>query len=191
MRASVTFTVGDDLFLFWLESLLPDCIYTEVSFLMFTILSSLTIFKPMPSLLRLLPKEVDSFQRTSVFLDAHPQQDVSTTSIEPWRAVTKTAQENVEGLQRGLKWLHVLVRSGIDVPAPTFGQICDYALNYDTPFEDIHFFIETIFTSLWLRSLGRQSLQRIIARLWSKHASTVWDNLKSAAQLETTCVFHS
>ncbi|KAJ8700118.1 hypothetical protein PTI98_003174 [Pleurotus ostreatus] len=173
MRASVTFTVGDDLFLFWLESLLPDCVYTE----------------PMPSLLRLLPKEVDSFQRTSVFLDAHPQQDASTTSIEPWRVVTKTAQENVEGLQRGLKWLHVLVRSGIDIPAPTFEQICDYALNYGTPFEDIHFFIETIFTSLWLRSLGRQSLQRTIARLWSKHASTVWDNLKSATQLETTMRF--
>ncbi len=139
----------------------------------------------MPSLLRLLPKEDDSFQWTSVFLDVHSQQDVSTPSIEPWRAVVKTAQENVEGLQRGLKWLHVLVRSGVDVPALTFGQICSYALDYDTPFEDIHFFIETIFTSLWLRSLGRQSLQRIVARLWSKCSSTVWDNLKSAAQLET------
>lgn len=139
----------------------------------------------MPSLLRLLPKEVDSFQRTSVFLDTHSQQDISTASIEPWRAVTKTAQENVEGLQRGLKWLHVLVCSGIDVPVPTFGQICGYALDYDTPFEDIHFFIETIFTSIWLRSLGRQSLQRVVARLWSKCASTVWANLKSPAQLET------
>ncbi|KAF4576589.1 hypothetical protein EYR36_004567 [Pleurotus pulmonarius] len=169
MRASATFTVGDGLFSLWLESLLPDCVYSE----------------PMPSLLRLLPKEVDSFQRTSVFLDVHSQQDVSTPSIEPWRAVVKTAQENVEGLQRGLKWLHVLVRSGVDVPALTFGQICGYALDYDTPFEDIHFFIETIFTSLWLRSLGRQSLQRIVARLWSKCSSTVWDNLRSAAQLET------
>lgn len=31
MRALATFTVTDGLFLLWLESLLPDCAYSEVS----------------------------------------------------------------------------------------------------------------------------------------------------------------
>ncbi|KAI5122947.1 hypothetical protein M0805_006828 [Coniferiporia weirii] len=162
-QSSVVFSVEDDLLLKWLD-------------IMPVIPSS---HKPLYTLPRLLNREAEGSARWTVAFDATVTsfEHVSAPLLDPWRIVNGVASRSYEGFRKSLSWLRMFALSGVDIPTPTFLQVFALARDLGGSFEDHAVLADAVFMSIWVRSLGRQELHKVITDLHDKHASFVLEQL--------------
>lgn len=136
----------------------------------------------MPSLYRLFPREAESSQRYSNATEAVPD-GTRPMSIDPWRVTVNTASGSREGFSRCLQWLCVFARSGVDVPVSTYAQFSSLAGKFEISVDEALLLVNAMFASSWLKSTGRDQLQRIFATLHSRLAPSVLNSFKTKSNM--------
>ncbi|KAI0780831.1 hypothetical protein BD413DRAFT_500442 [Trametes elegans] len=152
-QASVVFATFDDLFQKWLSRA-----------------SSLDVDQqiPLASLSRLFNKEVDSTsQRFSTVADPRltMTDNSSLLSINPLRVIIDIATKSKQGYDRTLHWLCLFVRSGVEISVPTFIQLVKLGNRFGIALEESSLLIKAAFWSCWLKSMGRQDMQEVVAAI--------------------------
>jgi hypothetical protein len=87
----------------------------------------------------------------------------------------RVASTDLKGLRKVLNWLRIFAASGVEIPVATFMQVSNGARDLDASFDDDAQLCETILLSVWMKSLGRQELQKVITDIHWRNASTVLD----------------
>ncbi|EJD06034.1 uncharacterized protein FOMMEDRAFT_119510 [Fomitiporia mediterranea MF3/22] len=163
-QTTIAFSVIDDLFLKWL-TVFP---------------STLPSYKPLPTLPRLFNRDVEGTARWTSAFDATVTsfEHVNAPLLEPWRVVTDVAARDYDGLKKGLDWLCIFASSGVDIPVNTFLQISALARDLNAPFDDHMKLAEAVFMSIWIKSLGRLDLQRLISDLHDRFVNYILARLE-------------
>lgn len=99
--------------------------------------------------------------------------------LDPWRVVIDVAAQDRDGLKKGLDWLRIFACSGVDIPINTFLQISALARDLDATFEDHVKLGETAFMAIWIKSLGRQDLHKLISDLHDRYANYILVQLEA------------
>ena len=150
-----------------------------------------TSLKPMPYLLRLFNREnIESSSRFSSMVDASfgPADAVGTAVADSWRMIMQVASSGKEGWSRSLKWLCLFARSGVDIPVATYKVFSSLASKHSVTMEESALIVEAIFTSTWLKSLGRQELQSILSGLHARLYSEILQCITSGVQFDVAQV---
>ena len=95
-----------------------------------------------------------------------------------WKMVLQSATEQRENLKIAISLFHLFACSGEDIPTKHVYTLCNIANSLDIEFDDDYELLKAIFMIVWMRSIGKQELQSIIASLLSKHISRTADALK-------------
>lgn len=101
-------------------------------------------------------------------------------STDPWRIILHAAKADEEGLQRGLRWLCILARSGVEIPVATFREFSSLTQRFNSSWQQSSLLVEALFCATWLRSLGRQELQAIVSSLHHRVSVQVLSSMGTA-----------
>lgn len=115
-------------------------------------------------ILKLFPRVSD--HRTTIMVISMTGESLDRSAgleTNPWKVITETAQESRSSLEKALCWLSLLSRSGIEVPLDIYKQFTSVLIATGSPLRESCSFIKAMLASLWLRSLGRQRLQPLLA----------------------------
>ncbi|KAI0079929.1 hypothetical protein K474DRAFT_1638767 [Panus rudis PR-1116 ss-1] len=168
-QASVVFSVFNDLFQQWLERICVMEGYEE----------------PSLSLPRLFNRELESSQRYSTMMGSRlsaPQFNV-LNDANPLRDLIETAKSSKKSFERSLHWLCLFASSGVDIPVPVFVQFAGWAKQYNADLNDCQMIITAALWSSWLKSLGRQELQAVVATLHMHLMDQLLDGLRAQLRL--------
>lgn len=117
-------------------------------------------------------------------------QDLSALAdINPLRDLVDTAKVNEDGFSKGLHWLCLFVASGIEVPISLFKDYASLASQFKADLETCSMLVRAILWSCWLRSIGRQDLQAVIAAVHGYLSTDIVSNLRQRYGLREMCVF--
>ena len=111
-------------------------------------------------------------------------EQVGATFLDPWRAVINVASENYEGLKKSLGWITLFASSGVDIPVNTFLQLSAMLRDFKASFEDHLSLAKAALAATWLKSMGRQDLQRMIADFHDRNASYIIDHATTTGDFE-------
>lgn len=92
---------------------------------------------------------------------------------DAWRLVMKVASADKEGWCRSLQWLCVFARSGVDIPVSTYLAFSSLAVKFEATLLECELLVEAALSSSWLKSMGRQQLQKMFSALHSHLAPEV------------------
>ena len=141
------------------------------------------MLQPIPVLPRLFNRESESTNRSSIVADNWiTQEHILETYLDPWRVLVNTASANLSGLQKGLKWLYLFVKSGVNVPTTVFFQFAALGRDLGSGFDDYCILIETIFFSIWMKSSGRLELQSVLSEILNRNIELILDKLSDATE---------
>ncbi|KAF8654221.1 hypothetical protein AX16_003745 [Volvariella volvacea WC 439] len=171
-QTSVTFSMFDELFVQWLDSVSSYDLADET----------------IPSLTRLFPRDGEAHLRASALPDISGSQPdtLNHTFVDPWRVVMASANKSREGLSRSLRWLRVFAGSGVEIPDSTLLRFANLVVRFNSPLEDASALVRAALSSLWLKSLGRQGLQRFFSILHSYLAGYSLESLRDTKRDITT-----
>lgn len=137
----------------------------------------------MPSLGRLLSQESDNSGRHSSLNEMTlPTDGVGLAALDCWRVVMNNASTSKQDWTRTLEWLCVLARSGVDIPVKTFLQFSSLAIKYDASALECYLLSDAALSATWLKSNGRQTLQKMFSDLHSKLGPSLIDLLQDPIQ---------
>ncbi|KAH9856975.1 hypothetical protein C2E23DRAFT_892456 [Lenzites betulinus] len=176
-QASVVFTTFDDLFQKWLARA-----------------SSLEIDEqiPLASLSRLFSRELDSAtQRFSTVADPRltMTDNSSLLNVNPLRVIIDIATKSKDGFDSTLHWLCLFVRSGVEISVPTFTQLVMLGRKFGTSLEESSLIVKAALWSCWLKSMGRQDMQGVIAAIHEGIAPQLVSYLKSREKVDGVLQF--
>lgn len=83
----------------------------------------------------------------------------------PLKVIIDIAQRSFEGYDMTLHWLCLFVRSGIEISVPTFRQLEELGNKFGVSLEVCSLQVKAALWSCWLKSMGRQDLQKVIANI--------------------------
>lgn len=133
--------------------------------------------KSYPALTRLFNREPEASSRFSIIADTNTVGSdggmAGFASADPWRIISYAAKADEEGLQRGLRWLCILARSGVEIPVSAFKEFSSLTQRFKSSWKQTSVLVEALFCATWLRSSGRQELQAIVSSLHSRLAAQV------------------
>ncbi|TFK89146.1 hypothetical protein K466DRAFT_545801 [Polyporus arcularius HHB13444] len=153
-QVSVLFTAFDDLFQKWLDRA-----------------SSLNVDEQIPfaSLSRLFNRELDTGGSARFSAIAEPRLTMSDNSsllaVNPLKVITDIATKSHEGYDNTLHWLCLFVRSGVEISIPTFMHLVELGNRFGVSLEVCSLLIKATLWSCWLKSMGRQDLQSVVAAI--------------------------
>ncbi|KAJ3516626.1 hypothetical protein NLJ89_g1005 [Agrocybe chaxingu] len=140
--------------------------------------------KAMPALHRLFVSDFEpSNQRTNHSGDLLPGSPERPPELpDPLGAMGRLASESDIGLSQGLNFLSMAATSGVVISSTSFNQflalIAPENLNC---LGHAGLFIKAVVLSLWMRSLGRQDFQELVAALHSQLSSQISRSLLSGS----------
>lgn len=132
--------------------------------------------------IRLFNKEAEAAGRGSVTLENYTftSTDVGGLApVDPWKIVFQAASEGGGSLTAGLRWFCMFARSGVEIPVSRFEQMLGLVQQSDPSWEDSTLLIEALFCATWLRSLGRQELQKTVSNIHVSVHSQVLEDFKT------------
>lgn len=137
------------------------------------------------SLPKLFNKEVEASQRYSTMVDPRmTMQDLSSLGdINPLRDLLDTAKADRDGFSKGLHWLCLFVSSGVEPPISLFREYATLARQFQADIETCLMLVRATLWSCWLRSVGRQELQAVIATVHSNVGPAILTNLRQKQDL--------
>lgn len=138
----------------------------------------------MPSLERLINRDLDGGSRTTQYGDAllNIIDQPGTPMVDPWRIIGKVASSDLKGLRKALNWLCIFAASGVEIPLTTFTHVSNFSRDFDATFEDDVRLCEAILFSTWMKSVGRQDLQKLLVDIHWRNASTVMDGFGNISE---------
>ena len=93
----------------------------------------------------------------------------SPVFMDPLRVISNLARQSGPGVSSILAILPVIIKSGVNIPSAFYKNILDFIVPSSPEFlGNAKAFARCVTLSLWLRSLGRQDLQALIASLHMK-----------------------
>ncbi|KIY72162.1 hypothetical protein CYLTODRAFT_367962 [Cylindrobasidium torrendii FP15055 ss-10] len=153
---SATFVVLDDMFNRWLDSVAMVPAFVG----------------PVPSLLRLFPRDTDgSYRASTMDLNQGPGADIN--AIDPWRKVITSATESKDGLVRSLHWLLVFARSGVEISLPTWNHFVSAMNKIGLNIQETLWFVRAVVAAVWIRPTSRVEMQKVLASLHTRHIEQV------------------
>ncbi|KAJ7774577.1 hypothetical protein DFH07DRAFT_865871 [Mycena maculata] len=172
--SGVAFSGFDTLFLKWLEYISVMDMYMQ----------------PMPSLLRLFPREADPSQRFSSAVDPPTTAEgVAGTSVDPWRVVTEVGFQSQDGFSRSLQWLCAFARSGVDVPVSIYERYSFLAKGFEASLSDSTLLVDALLASTWLKPTARNQMQDILASLHARLLPHILELLAAGVNLPSILTF--
>jgi hypothetical protein len=95
-----------------------------------------------------------------------------------WSAIMNNIHGSQLGLEKGLRWLGLLSRSGVDIPLSVYSQFIEELKSSRNPLDGICLLFKAVLASLWLRSLGRQRYQPLFANYHLSSVPEIHDALQ-------------
>ena len=89
----------------------------------------------------------------------------SLMTVNPLKVIVDIATKSNEGYDNTLHWLCLFVRSGIEVSVPTFMELVGLGNRFGISLEVCSILIKAALWSCWLKSMGRQDLQTVVANI--------------------------
>ena len=89
----------------------------------------------------------------------------SIMTINPLKVIVDIATKSNEGYDNTLQWLCLFVRSGIEISVPTYMELVNLGNRFGISLEVCSRLIKSALWSCWLKSMGRQDLQTVIAAI--------------------------
>ncbi len=89
----------------------------------------------------------------------------SLLTINPLKVIIDIATKSNEGYDSTLHWLCLFVRSGVEISVQTFMQLVALGNKFGVSLEVCSLLIKAILWSCWLKSMGRQDLQTVVAAI--------------------------
>ena len=86
-------------------------------------------------------------------------------AVNPLKVIIDIAQKSFEGYDMTLHWLCLFVRSGVEISVPTFMQLVNLGNKFGVSLEVCLLLVKAALWSCWLKSMGRQDLQTVIAAI--------------------------
>ncbi|KAF9815310.1 hypothetical protein IEO21_04673 [Rhodonia placenta] len=174
-QVAVLFTSFEDLFKRWLE-------YAQ----------DLSVERqPLSAMSRLFNREGETNQRSTVIMDNRMTMTEASgiATANALNILIDTAKGGVEGFRQMSHWLCLFVRSGVDISVQTFGQVMGLARRFNATLEECLLLIKAITWSAWMRSVGRQELQTVVASFHHNLVAIIVDNLQQKRDLELISTF--
>ena len=137
--------------------------------------------QPVSTLTRLLGRDAGqggrgSTARTTTVLSVADSNIPSAT--DPWSIIMRAALSGRQSFQQALQWLAMMSSSGVDIPVAIFQQFAALAGRFDLDIMETLPLVSATFSSIWLRSLGRQDLHTVIGALHLRLADKVVEGLR-------------
>lgn len=110
--------------------------------------------------------------------------------VDPWKVITDGAAEGPLGMQRTLRWLELLARSGVSIPISTYKQMAAYLRDSNASFEMHQCLIKCFTATCWLKSHGAQDLLGLIATMNERLAGWILSNYDDDHNRERMCVLY-
>lgn len=174
-QASITFSIFDELFVLWLESVSSYRIYEE----------------PILALSRIFTREVEASYRLTFGSDpitAHAENAVNIT-FDPWRAVIRVASANKDGLSRSLQWLSVLACSGVEIPVTIFMRFSVLATEYSASLADSLLLVKSVMSATWQKCTGRSEFQELFSEHHARLAPQIIQCLERGNEVQESISF--
>lgn len=129
----------------------------------------------MPSLPRTFSHDAETSHHSGANPDLMETQveSLGSTMIDAWRPVIRISSKSKEGLSRGLQWLCLLARSGVEVPITVFTRFSTLVIEHNSSLTDSLLLVKAVMFSTWLKSVGRQELQVVFSQLHTRLAPTI------------------
>ncbi|KAF8964709.1 hypothetical protein BDZ97DRAFT_1815206 [Flammula alnicola] len=158
-HCSVIFSVFDALFLRWMDFAFESDVLENA----------------IPSLHRLFSRENETMHQAINASDTpHP------AFVDPLRAISNLASQSEVGLSRSLSYLSMVIKSGVHIPFSTFKHFLTLTIaDKRNSLDNANMLVRAIVLSLWLRSMGRQDLQGLVASIHSHLSSHISQSLVS------------
>jgi undecaprenyl pyrophosphate phosphatase UppP len=104
--------------------------------------------------------------------------------MDPFRVILNLAQQSGRGLHQTLAILPVIIKSGVTISSSFFNEIQNliHPTNFDF-LQQSKTFLRSLTLCLWVRSLGRQDLQLIIASIHARLSTHISNCLKNRQNL--------
>lgn len=146
-------------------------------------------YQSIPAVQRLLNKDGDSAARFSTYVDATLTSfdDNGIKLADPWDTVRRFTKRP-DGLTSGLMWLRLFARSGVDIDTSTITEYNNLMLGRRPTLAQGSILMEAILISTWMKSMGRQELQPIIAQMMTSFQPAVQTSLQSSSNMTLACV---
>ncbi|KXN89237.1 Protein kinase C delta type [Leucoagaricus sp. SymC.cos] len=166
-QAHVLFSVSDSIYLQWLELAHSKGMLEKVRAEPFVSSKPTqhTQDVSLNTLSKLFPRESDYRTTTSMIMSTSGEYLDRSVGLEtdPWQIIVTASQASQHNVDRGLSWLNLLSRSGIEVPLDIYRHFITALGTIGNPLPAADLFVKSILASLWLRSLGRHRYQGLLA----------------------------
>ena len=104
-------------------------------------------------------------------------------TINPLKVIIEIAQKSYDGYDMTLHWLCLFVRSGVEISVPTFMQLVELGNQFGVSLEVCTLLIKAALWSCWLKSMGRQELQTVVAAIHTGIGPTLVSYLQARHQV--------
>ncbi|KAF8522278.1 hypothetical protein BU17DRAFT_44873 [Hysterangium stoloniferum] len=130
------------------------------------ILSSKTLQGPLmvKSLHRLFNGDT-VYRRTTSMNDLSHAISEQRSKADAWKVFTDVSAQNLDGLERGLLWLRVMVYSGVDIPASVLTQLFKSAMQYKASITTVVSLLSSTMVSAWLKTTHGGSLGKDVIEI--------------------------
>ncbi|KAF9533011.1 hypothetical protein CPB83DRAFT_806739 [Crepidotus variabilis] len=139
--------------------------------------------KPSASIYKLFSNETEGSQRGTAYAEVTPGQldKQNLLFMDSFRVILTHAKQSPEGLETCLAILPLVVKSGIIISTTFFKDVLDLIDAAHLSFlSHVEMLLKAITFTLWLRSIGRQDLQVVIASLHAKFSPHFADALTTS-----------
>jgi hypothetical protein len=89
-------------------------------------------------------------------------------TVNPWKVINDLAASGRVGLERTLRWLLVIARSGVAIPISTFSQASGFIRDFEGDFDAYVLLIECATLTSWLYTEGSRELLSLICTIHEK-----------------------
>ncbi|KAF8311639.1 hypothetical protein DL93DRAFT_2168963 [Clavulina sp. PMI_390] len=87
-------------------------------------------------------------------------------AVHPWKVINDVASSGQDGLQRAIRWLVVLARSGISIPVTTYSQTVAFIRDFNADLSVYEHLIDCITATCWL---GPDNAVELLSLVTSLH----------------------
>lgn len=94
--------------------------------------------------------------------------------------------QSKDSLSRSLQWLCILASSGVEISDANLLRYPNIMTRYENPLSDALTLVRAVLSSVWLRSIGRQGLQRLFGLLHAHYTPEVLESLTKEVAAESS-----
>jgi hypothetical protein len=111
---------------------------------------------------------------------------------DAWKVFIGVSAQNLNGLERSLLWLRVMVHSGIDIPTSILTQLFKSVMVYKASITTVVSLLNSTMVSAWLKTTHGESLANDTVKLnllWEGEIAFLMKSDSNTQEMSVFCLF--